>query len=270
MDPIRAREGWFVSHLFFQLDRRSWEQLSAAERSRARERFKKAVEDFRRGENCQAFTYSIWGLRADLGVMLVDPELHHLNQVEVELSSALGPGTLHSAYSFISMSEISEYMSQDSDYDRTLREKEGLSPDSEEYQRKMEQFKSRMQVYIKDRLYPQLPEDHRLLCFYPMSKRRGDKENWYLLDFDARKKYMAGHAITGRKFQPDVKQLVTGSIGLDDWEWGVSLFADDPFHFKKILYEMRYDEASARFGEFGPFYVGLRLEPDQLFERLAL
>ena len=103
-----------------------------------------------------------------------------------------------------------------------------------------------------------------------MSKKRETPENWYLLDFEERKRYMAGHAITGRKFHGRVSQLVTGSIGLDDWEWGVSLFADDPFYFKKILYEMRYDEASARFGEFGPFYVGIRLEPGDLLKQLKI
>jgi chlorite dismutase len=103
-----------------------------------------------------------------------------------------------------------------------------------------------------------------------MNKSRLGDDNWYLLDFDSRKRYMAGHAITGRKYQKDVKQLVTGAIGLDDWEWGVTLFAEDPYYFKKIVYEMRYDEASARYGEFGPFYIGIRLEPQELIERLKL
>jgi chlorite dismutase len=200
---------------------------------------------------------------------LINPDLQHLNDIEFEISTILSPGVLEVVDSFISLSEISEYMSQTEDYDRTLRDKEGLAPDSAEYRQKMEAFRTRMKVYINDRLYPEIPK-HRLLCFYPMTKSRGDKENWYLLDFAQRKQYMAGHAITGRKFQQNVKQLVTGSIGLDNWEWGVTLFADDPYYFKKILYEMRYDEASARFGEFGDFYIGIRLEGEQLMERLRL
>lgn len=269
MEPIRAQEGWFVSHLFYRLNRAAWEAAPAARRAQAREEFARIIGDFQRHQNCQVHCYAVWGLKADLGLMLVDPELHHLNATQFALTACFPAGVLEPAYSFISMSEISEYMAQDRDYDRTLREKEGLTPDSPVYQEKMEQFRRRMQVYIDERLYPRLPP-HRVMCFYPMSKRRGDKENWYLLDFDSRKTYMAGHAITGRKFQDTVKQLVTGSIGLDDWEWGVTLFSDDPFHFKKILYEMRYDEASARFGEFGPFLIGIRLEPDQLFERLRM
>jgi chlorite dismutase len=189
--------------------------------------------------------------------------------MEYLLSKVLTAGVLEPVSSFISMSEISEYMADESDYDRTLREKNELHPDSAEYQDKMQAYRDRMKVYINERLFPRIP-DHRVMCFYPMNKSRGDKENWYLLDFAARKRYMAGHAITGRKFQPTVSQMVTGSIGLDDWEWGVTLFAQDPFYFKKILYEMRFDEASARFGEFGGFFVGLKQEPEELLDRLLL
>ncbi len=267
MNPIHAKEGWFVSHLFFRVNRRAWETVAAEERTRGIEEFGRLVEEFRRHENCQLNCYSIWGLKADLAIMMIAPDLQMLNDTEFAFLNSLPGGVLEPVDAFVSMSEISEYMSQDKDYDRTLREKEGLAPDSPVYQQKMTEFRERMQVYINERLYPRIPE-HEVVCFYPMNKQRGDQENWYLLDFDARKKYMAGHAITGRKFQSTVRQLVTGAIGLDDWEWGVTLFADDPFYFKKLLYEMRYDEASARFGEFGKFYIGLRLEPDQLFSRL--
>ena len=269
MDPINAHEGWFVSHLFFEVDRLLWDSLSEEERSERKETFLQRFESFRRRENCQINAYSVWGLKADLGLILIDPDLRHLNRAEYELAVSLGPGVLRRVDSFVSLSEISEYMSQGKDYDRTLREKEGLDPASSLYQQKMTDFQSRMRVYINERLYPHLPE-HRVVCFYPMNKQRGDKENWYLLDFDARKEFMAGHAITGRKFQETVRQLVTGSIGLDDWEWGVTLFGDDPYFFKKLLYEMRYDEASARFAEFGLFYIGLRFEPEALFDQLMM
>jgi len=269
MMPILAKEGWFVSHLFFNVNRVLWEELPTEDRRRAKARLGAVLHEFRSLDHCQMNFYSVWGLKADFAVMMVDPDLKHLNQTEVALANCLSPGVLDCVDSFVSMSEVSEYMSQEGDYDRTLRTKDGLVPESAEYQEKMAEFRKRMRVYIDERLYPQLPE-HRVMCFYPMTKQRGDKENWYLLDFEARKRYMAGHSITGRKFQSTVRQLVTGSIGLDDWEWGVTLFADDPYYFKKILYEMRYDEASARYGEFGRFYVGIRLEPDDLFEHLML
>ena len=269
MDPIRAHEGWFVSHLFYRINRTVWESLDPAQQARQRDTFQRLANDFQRAEHCQIHCYSIWGLKADLGMILISPELHSLNDLEFDISTALSPGVLEPVDSFISLTETSEYMSQTQDYDRTLREKDGLTPDSAKYQEKMEAFRQRMQVYTDERLYPSIPE-HEIVCFYPMNKQRGDKDNWYLLDFETRKKYMAGHAITGRKFQGHVRQLVTGSIGLENWEWGVTLFASDPYYFKKLLYEMRYDEASARFAEFGDFYVGIRLEPEELFKRLRL
>lgn len=269
METITAHEGWFVSHLFFELDRARWAELPAEERARRKAAFRDLFEGFRSREPRQGFSYALWGLKADFALMLVGPELQELNQLEYDLLVSLGPGVLRRSNSFVSLTETSEYMSQDRDYDRTLREKEGLSPDSPEYQKKMAAFRERMQLYINERLYPTIP-DHTVWCFYPMTKRRGERDNWYLLDFDARKRLMAGHAITGRKFQAHVLQLVTGSIGLDDWEWGVTLFARDPYQFKKLLYEMRYDEASARYGEFGSFYIGLRLELDELFERIRI
>jgi chlorite dismutase len=269
MDPIVAHEGWFVSHLFYRIDYARWESLDSDAQGEWRGKFQETVESISRAPGSQINCYSIWGQKADLAIMIIDPELHSLNESEVGISTSLSPGVLQPVDSFISMSEISEYISQEKDYDKTLREKEGLDPESAAYQKKMGSFRKRIGTYVEERLYPVLP-NHKVMCFYPMSKSRGGTDNWYLLDFDSRKRYMAGHAITGRKFQKTVSQLITGSIGLDDWEWGVTLFADDPYFFKKILYEMRYDEASARFGEFGRFYTGIRLDPQDLLERLRL
>ena len=269
MEPIRAAEGWFVLHVYYRLDREAWEGQSAEARLQCLERFNRILNDFRQKENCQGHTYAVWGHKADFCVMLVDPDLNHLNQTENDILNAFPPGTVEPTHSFTSMSEISEYISQERDYDKTLREKEGLRPDSPEYQHKMEAFRARIQHYIDERLHPQLP-DHRVMCFYPMNKARRDGHNWYMLDFDTRKNLMSGHMITGRKFAGKVMQLVTGAFGLDDWEWGVTLFAEDPFYFKRILYEMRYDEVSAVYGEFGEFLVGIKLEPEALFRRLGM
>jgi chlorite dismutase len=112
--------------------------------------------------------------------------------------------------------------------------------------------------------------DWPVFCFYPMSKRRGENQNWYALPFEDRKELMAGHARVGRQYSGRVRQLITGSTGLDDWEWGVSLFAHDIFEIKSIVYEMRFDEVSARYADFGEFYVGLQLPVDELFRRLQL
>jgi chlorite dismutase len=109
-----------------------------------------------------------------------------------------------------------------------------------------------------------------VLSFYPMSKRRGEQDNWYLLPFEERKRLMGGHARVGRSYRGRVLQLITTSVGLDDWEWGVTLLADDPKAIADIVYAMRFDEVSARYAEFGPFVTGLVLPPDQLMTRLGL
>ena len=254
-------------HLYYRVDDRVLRSLSVEQRALCQGNLGRVFADFRRQDNCQIAGYSIWGNKADVGFMLVDPDLDRMNSMEREILRAFPPGLISPLYSFTSMTEVSEYLSQDRDYDRTLREKEGLSPDSEAYQQKMATFKERIQAYIDERLYPTLPK-HRVMCFYPMNKARRDAANWYTLEFEQRKQLMAGHSTTGRLFAGKIKQLVTGSIGLDNWEWGVTLFADDPVHFKRILYKMRYDEVSAVYGEFGDFLIGLRLEPEDLIDRL--
>ena len=126
-----------------------------------------------------------------------------------------------------------------------------------------------MEHYQENRLHPQLPRK-KLICFYPMSKRREADANWYALPFDERRRIMAGHARIGRTYAGRVVQLITGSLGFDDWEWGVTLVADDPVTIKEIVYEMRFDEASARYAEFGPFVTGLLLEPADALARVGL
>ena len=268
-EPIHAEEGWFVLHLFYAIDRVAWDGCEANARESSLREFKRVVSEFGGSENCQIHVYSVWGHKADMGLILVDPDLDHLNRVENELLRSFPPGVLSVAHSYTSMSEISEYMSQEKDYAKTLSQKEGLEPGMPAFEEKMEAFRQRMRHYIDERLYPQLPE-HRVMCFYPMNKKRGEVNNWYHLDFDSRKRLLAGHMLTGRKYAGKVQQLVTGSVGLDLWEWGVTLFSMDPFQFKKIVYEMRFDEVSALYGEFGDFIVGIRKEPDELFERIGL
>ena len=269
MEPIRPAEGWFVLHLFYRLDRKQWHSLEPEAHLRSRECFAQVVSNSRKSENCQFHTYAVLGHKADLAILLVDPELHHLNQIENEILSAFPDDVLRPVHSYVSLSETSEYLTREDKYDRMLREKEGLTPDSPTYQEKMNNFRSRMQGYVNERLYPQVPE-HKVMCFYPMNKGRGEVNNWYALDFEKRKELMGGHAITGRKYAGKVKQLITGSAGLDAWEWGVTLFVDDPYYLKKIVYEMRFDEVSALYAQFGDFFVGVRLEPEPLFDRLRL
>lgn len=267
-EPIHAAKGWFVSHLFYEIDRLAWAESDPSARGETGRFLSEWMKPYEEGVRRQLFTYSIWGLKADLGFLIVDPDLQSLDEQEKKVHQVFPSGVLQPVHSFISLSEASEYITRDDDYRETLI-RQGVGEESPEFEKKMSDFHSRMGVYIEERLHPRIPP-HRVMCFYPMNKTRRGEENWYRLDFETRKKYMRGHAATGRSYHEHVKQLVTGSIGLDDWEWGVTLFSDDPFYFKKIVYEMRYDEASARFGEFGDFWIGIQLAPQELINRLQL
>jgi len=179
------------------------------------------------------------------------------------------PGTLVPVFSYLSVTELSEYMPTEEEHRQMLIEQEKLPPDGEAFKTRMAELTKRRTEYEHYRLYPELP-DWEVMGFYPMSKRRNAGDNWYSLDFAARKRLMGGHARVGRKFAGRVSQLITGSTGLDEWEWGVTLMAHQVDALKEIVYEMRFDEVSARYGEFGPFYVNLRLPPAALWQHLHL
>jgi len=181
----------------------------------------------------QVLVFTVLGHKAELGVMALGPDVARLQAFQHELAAA----PLSLEWSYVSLTERSEYT------------------DDEERARQ--------------RLYPTLPSK-RAICFYPMSKRREPDANWYALPFDERKQLMGGHARVGRAYAGRVVQLITGSTGLDDWEWGVTLLADDPTALKEIVYEMRFDEVSARYAVFGPFVMGLLLEPAEALRRMGM
>jgi peroxiredoxin len=206
--------------------------------------------------------------KADIGFMLLSADLHAANAFEKRLSLSLGPDILNPAYSYFSLTERSEYTTTTEQYATDLA-KEGILHGSPEHEQKVADFKARMEKYLKDRMYPVLPS-WEVMCFYPMSKRRGQTHNWYALPYDDRKRLMSGHAKIGRAWHGKILQLITGSTGLDDWEWGVTLFAHDPLDIKGIVYEMRFDEVSAAYAEFGEFFIGMQVPLDELFRRVQL
>ena len=176
------------------------------------------------GADHQVVAFSVLGHKADLGFMAIGPDWVVLRRLQTRLQTA----GLVVADSYVSMTEVSEYAA-------------GMP-----------------EAHLQARLYPQLPpEGKRAYCFYPMSKRRGDKDNWYGLEFDDRKRLMLDHGKSGRRFAGRIVQLITGSTGVDDYEWGVTLFGEHPDDLKDTVYTMRFDEASARYAEFGPFYAGI-------------
>jgi chlorite dismutase len=201
--------------------------------------------------------------------MMITPDLHTGDAFAKRLGQALGPEILTPEFAYLSVTESSEYTTSETEYALTLEKEEQLAPATPAFEEKMTAFRERMAKYGKDRLYPNLP-DWPVLCFYPMSKRRAYEQNWYELDFARRRELMAGHARVGRKYAGRVRQLITGSTGLDDMEWGVTLFAHSTSPIKEIVYEMRFDEVSARYADFGSFFIGLQLPLDALFERMGI
>jgi peroxiredoxin len=266
---ILPHEGRHVIHLFFQLEHSLWSLLDAQEKLEAKTALAGLVSEIRATPETQLLIFSVVTPKADLGFMLLTPDLQQADEFSKRLGLALGAGILTPTFSWLSMTESSEYTTSEEEYAASLVADEGLSAGTPEYGEKLEAFRTRMAKYLKDRLHPNLP-DWPVVCFYPMSKRRVPGQNWYSLDFAARKKLMGGHARVGRAYAGRVLQLITGSTGLDDGEWGVTLFARTTSEIKAIIYEMRYDEVSAVYAEFGEFFIGIQMPLDVLYRRLCL
>jgi chlorite dismutase len=249
--------GWGVLHLFYRVDRER-----AAQDSAAAKHVTDAVAALE-ADGHQALTLAMLGHKADLGVMALGPDLARLHAFQAELLAA----PLEPVWSYLSLTELSEYGATEDDERERLAAEENLAGD--ELEQRLVAWRERIEHYREQRIHPQLPP-RRVCCFYPMSKRRAPDANWYELAFDDRKQLMSGHARVGRTFAGRVLQLITGSTGIDDWEWGVTLFADDIVALKDIVYEMRFDPVSARYAEFGPFFTGLVLPAVDACARLGL
>jgi hydrogen peroxide-dependent heme synthase len=262
-------EGWHCLHLFYQIEHGQWELLSPEERNAAKTRLSVLVEKARGMESTQLLTLGMVTPKADLGFMLVAPDLQSANRIEKQISTSLGAAVLTPVYSYLSLTEESEYVTTEKEYAESLAHDQNLKSDSAKFEEAMAAFRERMKHYRQDRVYPTLP-DWPIVCFYNMSKRRGEHRNWYALPYEERRSLMKGHAAVGREFAGKVKQLITGSTGLDDAEWGVTLFARDTFQIKAIVYKMRFDPVSAEYADFGEFFIGIQLPLDELFHRLGL
>lgn len=265
---VKLTRGIHVMHLFYRIDRARWKALPAGESKKALGQLEALCAANSAASHPRLVTFANVGGKADLAFMLYAEELGTLGAMHRELEDCFPPGTLQQVYSYLSVTELPEYVTTEEDMVRSLQQ-EGLQPGTEAYNQRLEASKKRQADYEQYRLYPELP-DWEVMGFYPMSKRRSGSDNWYMLDFEARKKLMAGHARVGRKYAGRITQLITGSTGLDEWEWGVTLMGHQLDAFKEIVYEMRFDEVSARYGEFGPFFVNLRLAPADLWEHLRL
>ena len=234
VEAAQTLDGWYCLHDFRIIDWTSWKTLSSDERELAISEFHGLLDKWNatqtKNEGSHAL-YTVVGQKADLMIMLARPTMEELNEIENAFNKTKLAEYTIPAYSYVSVVELSSYLGGE----------EGEDP----YQN----------PHVRSRLYPILPKAKHV-CFYPMDKRRTGEDNWYMLSMDERKSLMRSHGLIGRGYAGKVKQIITGSVGFDDYEWGVTLFADDVLQFKKLVYEMRFDEVSARYGEFGSFFVG--------------
>lgn len=251
---LSPSEGWHCTHMYYRFDRAKLAQLSAEQLAQGREHFLATLDPAGSQAPARLQTSIVSGHKADFGLMLLDADPLVIDELHQRLLSGPLGVALEPTYSFVSLTEVSEYVPTVEQYGKRLVE-EGEAAGSPAYAAKVKAYESREVMMRKQRLTPDLPP-WPCTCFYPMNKKRKVGENWFLLDFDARSRLMAEHGRTGMTFGGKVTQLITVSLGFDDWEWGVTLWARRPEFLKDIVYRMRFDEASARYAEFGPFYVG--------------
>jgi len=259
---LEPTQGWHCTHLYYRFDRGVLAGMSPEQIARGKEELIAALDPEGPNASARLQTSVVSGQKADFGLMLMDPNPLKIDAVQQALiSGTLGPALIPT-YSFVSITEISEYVSSVEQYGKRLIA-EGDTEDSPTYQAKMKAYGDRLPMMNKQRLTPEFPP-YPATCFYPMNKKRKVGENWFLLPFDERNRQMAEHARSGMEFAGKVSQLITVGLGLDDWEWGVTLWAKNPQFLTEIVYRMRFDEASARFAEFGPFLVSYIMSPTEM------
>jgi len=234
----------------------AWKALAPKDREAALEEAA-ATLGAMRGETVQSAIYSLIGHKGDFMFLHFRKSFEELNQAELALARLRISEFLEPTASYLSMVELGLYDSTLELYGSLANR--GIEPHSAEWNQEIEAQLARQRQAMAPRLWPGIP-DGKYVCFYPMDRRRGESVNWYQVPMAERKRMMREHGMVGRRYAGEVKQIITGSIGFDDWEWGVDLFAEDPLVFKKLIYEMRFDEVSAKYALFGTFYVGVRIQ----------
>jgi chlorite dismutase len=249
-------------HQLFHFNWKAWRVLSAAEQQRIATAAVGKLKSFV-GEDSkhQTVLFSQLGHKSDLMLIHLRPTFEDLNQVELSLAQTEIYDYLEQAHSYLSVVELGLYESTAKTYSAlTARD---IAPYTPEWNEGIKETLDRQAAAMATRIYPAIPEA-KYICFYPMDRKRGEEVNWYTETMADRQRMMHLHGMIGRRYADEVRQIISGSIGLDDWEWGVDLFANDPVVFKRLIYEMRFDEVSAKYALFGQFYVGLKLPIDNL------
>jgi len=257
-------EGASVLHQMFRVRWSAWKQLDEATRQEIAAEASGVLEEM---ERRQSALFSMLGHKGDLMLVHFRESFDDLNGAELALAQLRLADYLEPATSYLSVVELGLYDSTVRLHE-SLAEK-GIRPDTPEWEQATEEVLAQQRKAMAPRLYPEIPA-RRYLSFYPMDKRRGEIKNWYSAAMRDRKQMMHEHGMSGRKFTGRILQLVTGSTGLDEYEWGVTLFGQRPDDLKATVYTMRYDKASAVYADFGPFYTGVIADPDELVAQLGL
>jgi chlorite dismutase len=257
-------EGAAVLHQMARVRWPAWRALEPAGRA---DIIEEAADTLQLLEHNLTAGYELLGHKGDLMLIHFRPNFDALTEVQRTLTSLRLWDFLEQTSSYLSVVELGLYESTGKVY-AALAEK-GVEPHSEAWKAAIEETLERQREAMHSRLFPDIPAA-KYLCFYPMDRRRGEQKNWYQVPFEDRQLMMQDHGAIGRRYAGTVKQIITGSIGFDDWEWGVDLFAEDPLVFKRLIYEMRFDEVSAIYALFGSFYVGKRLNGDALRDFLTV
>ncbi len=263
-------EGAYTLHQMFRIRRQAWRTLPEGRRNdiaaEAEELFTKLEAGSNSGHPNQSALYSQIGHKGDLLLLHFRDTLEDLHLAELDVARLEFSDYLEQTHSYVSVIELGLYESSSKTYSQ-LAER-GFEPHSPEWNAGIAEVVARQNAAMSSRLFPEIPAA-KYICFYPMDRKRGETNNWYMVPMHQRQRMMHEHGMIGRRYADCVRQIITGSIGFDDWEWGVDLFADDPNVFKKLIYEMRFDEVSAVYALFGAFYLGVRSSAANLAKLMA-
>jgi chlorite dismutase len=257
-------EGYSVLHQMMRFRWTAWRALPDATRSAIAQEAASVLGEMEKSSGGQSALFSLIGHKGDLMLVHFRNSFADLNQAELKLVGLRLSEYLEPTSSYLSIIELGLYDSTLKIYKELIDQ--GIQPHSDQWKAEIECKLERHREAMHPRLFPEMPPN-RYVCFYPMNRLRGEDKNWYTLPIEERARQMGEHGLVGRRYAGEVKQIITGSIGFDDWEWGVDLFADDPLVFKKLIYEMRFDHVSAVYALFGQFFVGVRC-PAAALEKL--
>ena len=256
-------EGWWILHRMFKFDRLAWDRLPQGERSSIIEEATHVLSPLQKASDTDVGLAQLLGHKADLMLTHYSRAYDGLAYAQILFDKTRLSSYLVPTESYVSVLEIGMYDASGKIH-AGLAEL-GLKPNSDEWNAAFDERVKNEELNPRNgsRLWARIPQ-RRYICFYPMDKKRGEDVNWYMLPYEDRARMMLDHGKIGRTYHGLVTQVISGSIGFDKYEWGVDLYADDPMVFKKLVYEMRFDEASAKYGDFGDFFSGLQFSLDQL------